>query len=113
MPGIRDVFTINAAPEGFDRQWSDENAFPEKVVVLGNSTWEVLKAKEALNIEWEAEGKLENTEDHEQALARLLNSGRTERLVEMVTPRQLFVTQRKLSKKLTAHRFWPIIPWSL
>ncbi|MFK7848238.1 MAG: molybdopterin cofactor-binding domain-containing protein [Rhodothermales bacterium] len=78
MQGIRDVFTINAAPEGFDRQWSDVNAFPEKVVVLGNSTWEVMKAKKALKIEWEADGKLENTEDHEQGLAKLLSSGRTE-----------------------------------
>ena len=35
MQGIKDVFSIDAAPEGFNRQWSDVNAFPDKVVVLG------------------------------------------------------------------------------
>lgn len=78
MPGIHDVITINAAPEGFDRQWSDVNAFPEKVVVLGRSTWEVMKAKNALVLEWEAEADLESSADHAQGLARLLQEGRTE-----------------------------------
>lgn len=78
MPGITDVFTIDAAPEGFDRQWSDVNAFPDKVVVLGTSTWEVMKAKQALQVEWEAVGKLESDADHEQGMAQLLNTGSTE-----------------------------------
>ncbi len=72
MPGIKDVFTITTLPEGVERQWSDVNAFPELVVVLGNSTWEVMKAKKALKIEWEATSKLESTEDYEKALNDLL-----------------------------------------
>lgn len=99
MQGIHDVFTINAAPEGFDRQWSDVNAFPEKVVVLGNSTWEVMKAKEALKIEWEADGKLENTEDHEQALANLLNAGRTEPARRDGNPEAAFRNAAKVVEK--------------
>ena len=39
MPGIKDVVTINAAPEGVELQWSDTNAFPELVAIVGNSTW--------------------------------------------------------------------------
>ncbi|MCZ6520162.1 MAG: molybdopterin-dependent oxidoreductase, partial [Bacteroidetes bacterium] len=53
MPGIKDVITINTAPE--EKQWSDTNAFTELVAVVGNSTWEVMKAKKALDIQWETE----------------------------------------------------------
>ncbi|MBX2946556.1 MAG: xanthine dehydrogenase family protein molybdopterin-binding subunit [Cyclobacteriaceae bacterium] len=72
LPGIKDVFIINSLPEGIERQWSDVNAFPELVVMVGNSTWEVMKAKKALKIEWEATSKLENTDEYEKALSELL-----------------------------------------
>ena len=74
MPGIKDVVNINAAPEGYDRQWSDTNAFPELAVVVGNSTWQVMKAKKALEIEWETVGRLENSGDHEAQLTALLST---------------------------------------
>ena len=108
MPGIRDVITINAAPEGFDRQWSDVNAFPEKVVVLGNSTWEVMKAKKALRIEWEAETKLESSADHAAGLAQLLRDGKTEPARRDGNPEAAFnnaatVIERTYSAPFLAH----------
>ena len=78
MPGIRDVFTIDAAPEGFDRQWSDVNAFPELVVVLGTSTWEVLKAKRALQVTWTTTSAPESSADHADRLAQALRDGQAE-----------------------------------
>jgi isoquinoline 1-oxidoreductase beta subunit len=53
MPGIKDVFTINTFNEGYKRQWCDTAAFTELVVVVGNTTWEVMQAKKALRLEWE------------------------------------------------------------
>ena len=53
MPGIKDVFTIEAYREDTPKQWSDVTAFPELAVVVGTSTWEVMNAKKALKIEWE------------------------------------------------------------
>lgn len=70
MPGIKDVFAINNATE--EKTWSDNTAFNDYVVVLGNSTWEVMKAKKTLKIEWEGDPTKENTEDHEVELAKLL-----------------------------------------
>jgi isoquinoline 1-oxidoreductase subunit beta len=67
MPGIHDVFTIDTSIE--EPLWSDVNAFHELVVVTGETTWQVLKAKRALNIEWEADTALENSEMHDQKLA--------------------------------------------
>jgi isoquinoline 1-oxidoreductase beta subunit len=73
MPGIKDVFTINARPEGAEMQWSDVNAFPELVVVAGESTWQVMKAKKAVEVEWEVDSRLENTGDHENGLSELMD----------------------------------------
>ena len=53
MPGIKDVFTIDTYPKELGRQWSDVAAFSELLVVVGNSTWEVMNAKKAVNVEWE------------------------------------------------------------
>jgi len=78
MPGIRDVFTINAAPDRLDRQWSDVNAFPELVVVVGDTTWEVMKAKEALDVEWQAESPPESSADHAEGLTDLIRNGTAE-----------------------------------
>lgn len=53
MPGIKDIFTIKTYNEGYQKQWSDTSAFTELVVIVGNSTWEVMKAKVELKLEWE------------------------------------------------------------
>ncbi|NNE33722.1 MAG: xanthine dehydrogenase family protein molybdopterin-binding subunit, partial [Rhodothermales bacterium] len=75
MPGIRDIFTIDATPA--DRHWSTVNAFPEKVVVVGDSTWQVLKAKRALVLEWEAIEELESSDQQAQRMADLLSQSKT------------------------------------
>lgn len=56
MPGIKDVFTINTYEDDYARQWADVTAFSELVVVVGNTTWEVMSARKALKLEWEPFG---------------------------------------------------------
>jgi len=53
MPGIKDIFTIKVFDDDYVRQHFDTCTFTELVAVVGNTTWEVMKAKEALEIEWE------------------------------------------------------------
>lgn len=53
MSGIKDVFVIKTYNEGQQRAYFDTNAFPEVVAIVGNSTWEVIKAKKALKVEWQ------------------------------------------------------------
>jgi len=53
MPGIKDVFIIKTLPDDYERNGFDTAAFTELVVVVGNTTWEVMNAKKTLNIEWE------------------------------------------------------------
>ncbi|MCB0720634.1 MAG: xanthine dehydrogenase family protein molybdopterin-binding subunit [Bacteroidetes bacterium] len=70
MPGIHDVFTIDATPA--ESNWSMVNAFPEKVVVIGDTTWQTLKAKRALKLEWEPAEKLEGSAGQMQSMADLI-----------------------------------------
>jgi isoquinoline 1-oxidoreductase beta subunit len=53
MPGIKDIFTIQVFPEGYERESFDTRTFNELVVVVGNTTWEVMNARKKLQVEWE------------------------------------------------------------
>src|SRR6187397_1137112 len=61
MPGIMDVVT-----------------FKNNVAVVGRSTWEVMKAKKTLKIEYEKDGNIESTSDHNQLFASMLNSDKAQ-----------------------------------
>lgn len=58
MPGIVDVVT-----------------FKNNVAIVGKSTWEVMKARKVLKVEYEKEGNQESTADHDQLFKTLLDSG--------------------------------------
>ncbi|WP_228235586.1 xanthine dehydrogenase family protein molybdopterin-binding subunit [Allomuricauda sp. M10] len=73
MPGIKDVFHFEVYPETVEKQWSDGGGIPELVAIVGNSTWECMQAKKALQIEWEEVLKLESTAYHDEALAALMD----------------------------------------
>jgi isoquinoline 1-oxidoreductase subunit beta len=53
MPGIKDVFTIKVLPDNYEQNAFDTTTFNELAVVVGNTTWEVMNAKKALQIEWQ------------------------------------------------------------
>ncbi|MBU3822821.1 molybdopterin-dependent oxidoreductase [Flavobacteriaceae bacterium XHP0103] len=53
MPGIKDVFSIKVLNDDYVRQNFDTCSFLEVVAIVGNSTWEVMKAKKALEVEYE------------------------------------------------------------
>ncbi|HKO79370.1 MAG TPA: xanthine dehydrogenase family protein molybdopterin-binding subunit [Chitinophagaceae bacterium] len=57
MPGVIDVVT-----------------FKNNVAIVGKSTWEIMKARKELKIEYEKDGNLESTADHDQLFVSLLNS---------------------------------------
>ncbi len=53
LPGITDVFTMKTFEDDYKRQYFDTCTFTDLVAVVGESTWEVMNAKNALKIEWE------------------------------------------------------------
>lgn len=73
MPGVKDIITIDSLPEGTERLWSDVNAFPQLVALVGNSTWELMNAKRALKVKWEKVSDGESTSNYQEGLSNLLN----------------------------------------
>ncbi|GAB5553915.1 MAG: xanthine dehydrogenase family protein molybdopterin-binding subunit [Saprospiraceae bacterium] len=107
MPGIVDAFTINSDP-GEERNWSDTNAFPDLIAIVGNSTWEVMKAKKALKAEWEVDTQLESTADHEETLNKILTqrvdkAGRRDGNPEAAFAKATQIIERTYSAPFLAH----------
>lgn len=69
MPGIKDIFVIDTYPGDYARQWCDVDAFTKPIIVVGNSTWEVMQARKALKVEWEP------FDDHQFKVANRDGSG--------------------------------------
>ena len=57
MPGIIDVVT-----------------FKNNVAIVGRSTWEIMKARKVLKVEYEKEANIESTADHNNLFASMLKS---------------------------------------
>lgn len=76
MPGIRGVVRVDVPlPEDV---WSANSAFTELIAVVGDTTWQVMKARRALKAEWEPAETLESSADHDRELTRLLDEGEVE-----------------------------------
>ncbi|MEM9258946.1 MAG: molybdopterin cofactor-binding domain-containing protein, partial [Bacteroidota bacterium] len=107
MPGVKHVVTIDCAPEGAELQWSDVNAFPQQVAVVGETTWQVMKAKEALQLEWEEVSPLESTTDHNTALAELIENGKAEEARRDGNPEAAFAKAAKIVEATYSAPFLP------
>jgi isoquinoline 1-oxidoreductase beta subunit len=53
MSGIKDVFKLKLYEDGFVQAGFDTRTFNEMVVIVGNSTWEVMNARKKVNYQWE------------------------------------------------------------
>lgn len=53
MPGIKDVFKIHVYNDDYIKEGLDTITFNDLVVIVGNTTWEVMNAKKVLKIDWE------------------------------------------------------------
>ncbi len=53
MPGIKDVFEIKVYKDGYERGGFDTRTFNNLVVVVGNTTWEVMNARKKVITQWE------------------------------------------------------------
>jgi isoquinoline 1-oxidoreductase beta subunit len=51
--------------------------FKNNVAVVGKSTWQIIKARKLLKIEYEPDGTIESTTDHDKLFKDLLNSKET------------------------------------
>jgi isoquinoline 1-oxidoreductase beta subunit len=117
MPGIKDIFTIVTLTDDYERNGFDTTSFLELIVVVGNTTWEVMNAKKAIKAEWELmpdytmtmqtfQGKrtvlmpkgLESTEGHKQRMAEM-SKGKADILRKDGNPEAVFSTADKVLER--------------
>ena len=108
MPGIRDVFEINTWPDGFEPTWSDRNAFPRLVAIVGDTTWQVMQAQKAIVVEWERESPAESSAGHDELMSTLLANpsdapSRTDGNPEEAFANAATVLERTYSAPFLAH----------
>ena len=106
MPGISDVLVINTAPK--EAVWSNVNAFTEVIAIVGDTTWQVMKAKKGLIVEWEWDSPAENSQDHEFKLEQSLQTGVKQWARKDGNPEQTFknasqVIEKTFSAPFLAH----------
>ncbi len=53
MSGIKDVFSMKLYEDGFEQGGFDTRTFNDLLVVVGNTTWEVMNARKKLKCTWE------------------------------------------------------------
>jgi isoquinoline 1-oxidoreductase beta subunit len=57
---------------------TDVLTFDNSVAIIGNSTWPLMKAKKLLKVEYEADGLVESTSDHDRLFREMLDNGKAE-----------------------------------
>lgn len=98
MSGIKGVYTIDTS--SLSEQRPTIFAFSEVVAVVGNSTWEVLQAKKALNIEWEKANTLEDSATHSQEMDKFLANKNIEAKRKDGNPSKAFKDASKIIERV-------------
>jgi len=61
MPGIKDIFSLKLYEDGFEQGGFDVRTFNDLLVVVGETTWEVMNARKKLLVEWMPAGDTKDT----------------------------------------------------
>ena len=73
MPGVSDAFIIDTKFE--NEPWSAVNSFNSLVAIVGESTWQLMKAKKAVKASYEQVSELESSEMHTKRMQNDLDKG--------------------------------------
>jgi isoquinoline 1-oxidoreductase beta subunit len=57
MPGIKDVFSLQLYADDFEQGGFDTRSFNDLLVVVGNSTWQVMEGRKKLKVNWASAGE--------------------------------------------------------
>ncbi|MBT8184597.1 MAG: molybdopterin-dependent oxidoreductase [Eudoraea sp.] len=110
MPGVIDVVKIGEKVRALlekDKNISNIISSSDKVVVIANSTWEAMKAKKAIKAEWEDDGTIESTEDHDKILMDFLDGSKFETLRKDGNVKKAFAAADKILERTYESPFLP------
>ena len=105
MPGIQDAFVIDTSHE--DKSWAEVNVFHKLIAIVGDSTWQLMKAKKALKANWKETSQLESTEMHDQTMIDLLKNGKVENSRSDGNVAKAFAASAKIIERSYSSPFMP------
>ncbi|GAA4811504.1 xanthine dehydrogenase family protein molybdopterin-binding subunit [Litoribaculum gwangyangense] len=105
MPGVSDAFIIDTTIG--DSSWSDEKGFNQLIAVVGDSTWQLMKAKKAIRANWEVVSDLESSETHQKSLEKALMSGKVKDIRKDGNPDEAFKKAVKIIERTYSSPFIP------
>ena len=110
MPGVIDVITIGEKV----RKLAEEEAVmhtlvsqSDKVVVVAETTWQAMKAKEAITAVWEDGTKMESSEEHDQILNGLLDGNKFETMRSDGNVKKAFASADQVLERTYESPFLP------
>ena len=115
MPGVVDVITIGEKArhylnqENFDpsAHWSVRLTETDKVVIIGKTTWDVIKGKKAVKATWKDKSATESTEMHDKELNALLNGNEFTTMRSDGNVKQAFASADKVLERVYESPFLP------
>ncbi len=100
MAGIRDIFPIRVLNDDYAWQYFDTYTFPEVVAIVGDSTWQVMQAKKALQVEWEPMPERTVTRDRfGQQQKQRFPAGRESSADHLAKMREAAKTQTRVARR--------------
>lgn len=97
MPGVKDAFIIDIDIK--DPSWSDEKGYLQLIAIVGKSTWQLMKAKQAINANYEIVSELENSELHLKNLEQAIEFGEAENSRKDGNPEEAFMKAAKVIER--------------
>lgn len=105
LPGVTDAFIIDTTID--DPVWCDEKGFLQLIAIIGDSTWQLMKAKKAIRANWEIVSELESSETHQKSLEKALLSGKVEASRVDGNPEEAFKKATKVIERTYSAPFLP------
>lgn len=105
MAGVTDAFIIDTTIESPD--WSDEKGFLQLIAIVGDSTWQLMKAKKAIKANWEIVSELENSRIHVQRLEETMETGEVQEKRVDGNPEDAFSKAAKVIERTYTSPFLP------
>lgn len=111
MSGVIDVITIGEKARtilGKNKpNWSVKLSTTDKVVVIGKTTWDVIKAKKAITATWKTDSNLESSEDHDEKLLNILNGNTLKTRRKDGNVKKAFANADKVLERVYESTFLP------
>ncbi|WMI65430.1 molybdopterin-dependent oxidoreductase [Aestuariibaculum sp. YM273] len=105
MSGVNDAFVVDITIP--DPGYFDEKGYLQLVAIVGESTWQLMKAKKALKINWEQVGELEDSEVHMKRMEATLASGEMSESRKDGDPEAAFKKASKVIERTYSSPFLP------